>query len=106
MKYLALLISLNCSAAQLDFERQPPADWPMLRYHLYLVTADEMRILCPIRQLVYGCAVPLFAAGKCLVFLRENDEQLRNHELWHCIGIDHVGENTMRDAWIKFKGER
>jgi hypothetical protein len=106
MKYLALLLAMNVSAAQLDLERQPPADWPVLGYEIYLVTPEELRKVCPLRPPIYGCAIPLFATGRCLVFLREYEEQLRNHELLHCSGYDHINETTMRDLWNNFKNWR
>jgi hypothetical protein len=113
-------------ASRIDYDRAPPADWPLLELVVHDVDQAAMAEACPAAhgrlagKLFSGCARLDFCARRCDVFLAYRPasirrttgevlsaEQLRaealDHEQAHCLGYDHPGSTMVRDAWARAK---
>lgn len=91
--------------------QEAPADWPKLETRVHRVGLIELHRRCAKYMtttqritslgIVGGCAEINFATNRCDIWLPEgeNDPMYEKHERDHCLGRDHVGDTTLRDAW-------
>lgn len=103
---LSLALLAGC-ATTIDMSRPPPADWPKLEVKIARVTDAQARMLCPRNNDIVisynACTIPAFAYGTCNIYLVTADPDVLAHERMHCLGYDHPGESTLRDAWAAYK---
>lgn len=91
----------------------PTPDWPALDVVVHRIPHKDMRNAC--MQYTHwlnspeACATVNFKDNRCDVYL-SNEFPVASHEeheYMHCKGFDHVGETTLRDAWLNYrKGEK
>lgn len=109
-----LLLALPNSACAGLIHDDAPADWPQLKIHEHRLGFLEVQKRC--RQylthsgrlvsfgVVGGCAEVRFAENRCDIFITDDaSEGVIDHEYDHCLGKDHPGDSTLRDAWINHK---
>ena len=86
-----------------------PADWPKLRVEIHKVpdrvVVDECAKRIDVPPFVKACAVIEFDKNLCTVWASSDfpDAAILKHELLHCEGRDHVGEDTLERAWASRK---
>ena len=92
----------------------PPTDWPRLSVSIHRVSTYEVlkrcsKYLTPAARLiglglVGGCAEINFARFRCDIWVPVDvDAGVLEHEMDHCFGRDHLGESTLRDAWLTYR---
>ncbi len=92
------------ACATIDMSQKPPSDWPMLHMEILQNVPKLVKAYCPGFG-VFGCTVSEFDGVRCLVMMTTYSQRDLDIELSHkhCMGYDHVGETTMRDAWSDYK---
>ena len=100
--FLCVLLG-GCILPGIDWETPPPADWPLLAVKYYEMSIDDIATRCPNVVLPVGCAVVNFALSECYVYTATSTPWIVEHEEKHCLGYDHYGDSTMRDAWKQWK---
>ncbi len=93
---------------EIDQSTPPPAGWPSLE--VKTIDGDNgiagiQRNCGPSTPQVtrWGCSVPNFKQGTCLIFIKTRDPDLIAHESLHCRGYSHVGTSWAKDQmeyWI------
>lgn len=83
-----------------------PSDWPKLEVHEHRVPHKVMRDVCEkytsIAASPEACAEVKFKEGRCDIWLSSDfppPAWVVEHEREHCLGKDHIGATTLRDAW-------
>lgn len=81
----------------------PVEGWPELKVVEHHVSEQEMRDRCApyVGPLMtpQACAEFYLAEGECHVWFSRDfppSESVREHELLHCKGYDHIGGNTLQ----------
>ena len=89
-----------------------PADWPELKVVTIIAPVDEMLAACTWNDVLLSdvaCALIDFNRKLCTIVFRDDRPivaSVMTHELGHCGGKDHPGEDTLRRAWEKWKSQR
>lgn len=104
---LAATVLLAGCATTIDLSRRPPADWPQLEVVVQRVSEAEVKRICANENLLigYACTAVYFDTRKCFIYLASSDPEVLAHERLHCLGYDHPGESTMRNAWTRWRLE-
>lgn len=108
LKYL-LLAPLIAGCAGTISSNPPPADWPELKVSVISLPASEMLDTCTQNGVLLSetaCALISFSFKTCTIVGRDDRPMspfIERHERDHCRGKDHVGEDTLRRAWEKWK---
>ena len=108
---IALVVPEDARPARIDVAAGRPADWPKLEQLVERLPDADTQRACS-RYMSAGpprraCAVVNFAAGTCRIVLADSSTRGNyDHERMHCMGYDHAGETTVRDAWSTYKEER
>jgi len=101
----------GCATNVIDTHRKV-ADWPELTVIEHHVAEAEMREQCSRFvepwQIAAGCTLFLFDAREAHLFLSRDfpDPDIREHELLHAAGYDHIGSDYMHNAWLDWKAQR
>ena len=96
-------------AAEIDYSRKPPEDFPKLRQEVVYGSDEQMKRWCSrvpeaSQGRVIGCAKMHFQWNLCMVFLATQDHEHLKHESAHCQGYGHVGvSRTPADEWEEYK---
>lgn len=109
---LALTALFGCTTV--NYDRAPPADWPVLEVKLRRVSMMQVQQMCwgvPFLWQVFMCMEPDFDKMECNIYHYYTDAELAHksaawiieHELAHCNGYDHYGSTELRDAWEQWK---
>lgn len=103
---LTLLAILAGCSSIVDTHTPPPKDWPVLRVVEHRLPHARMRDACsrfgPWYAPVEACTIWRFDLGECHVYFSADfppQPWIVEHELAHCRGHDHVGDDTARRAW-------
>lgn len=107
MRFFPLLLLAGC-ASTIDASKPPPDDWPQLEVVYYKASPKIFDAVCRTVFLghTFSCAEVNFEQKKCTILVREGQtltSDTDRHERDHCRGLDHPGDTTMRDAWIRYK---
>lgn len=103
-KYMLLALLAGCAGMI-----KPPADWPELRIVTIVAPAAEMLQACTRDGVLLSdvaCALIDFDRKRCSIIFRDDKPILAPvmaHEIDHCRGKDHPGEDTLRRAWEKWQ---
>ena len=113
MRYLLILLLTGCATTKLvdiDYNTQPPADWPQLEERITYADIPTIRRWCnmPKGMRAYNCAVVSFRYGLCMIYLSDqNDASALAHERAHCQGYSHVGEGRKAHAaWERWNRDQ
>lgn len=104
-KYMLLALLITGCATSL----KPPADWPELQVVTIVAPVDEMLAACTWEGVLLSdvaCALIDFERMRCSIIFRDDKPILAPvmaHEIEHCRGKDHPGEDKLRRAWEKWK---
>lgn len=107
--FVSLLLLSGCAmvptTTTIDASRAPPAGWPNLTVTVIHTTESDVARRCSATKMIeaWGCTLPQFQTGRCFILIAKEDSSVLEHEKMHCLGYDHPGESTMRDAWAKWK---
>jgi hypothetical protein len=89
--------------------KPPPADWPKLRVEVHRVPGSVVVNECArhidVPTFINACAIVEFDKNLCTVWVSSEfpDAAVLEHELLHCEGRDHVGEDTFERAWASWR---
>ena len=109
----ALALLAGCTMPMMS-EDPPPADWPELTVDVVTMdTIDVLRMCKGSGAVIFiestACVLIAFGPRTCLI-IESREHPLtpaaRAHELEHCRGKDHAGEDTLRRAWEKWKANQ
>lgn len=111
----AALTIAAASCTTIDTSAPPPADFPQLAVHEHAVKFGEFWGHCYryvgwgwrlIGALPSACAEVNFAENRCDVWYPQDSitPDVREHELEHCRGYDHPGSDSIRGAWLAWRG--
>lgn len=109
LKSAIVLSLLAAGCTTIDYRSGVPADWPTLRVVEQFVPYDEVRAKCGNPAwfwTIFACMIPDFKAGTCNLYYPEGEPVygwVRDHELEHCKGYDHPGDDELRELWRKYK---
>lgn len=116
MRSIVLVLLLSGCASMIS-SNPPPADWPKLTVSVHRVSFYEVakrcgKYLTPTGRLLSlglagGCAEINFANVRCDIWVPHDvDQGVLEHEMDHCFGKDHPGDDTLRLAWSNHKGRK
>jgi hypothetical protein len=107
-----VLLASACATTYMDKTRfgERIAGWPRLAVVEHHVTDQEMLATCastlPLGVEPAGCAWVDLERRICHLYFGEATSMhavLRAHEVQHCDGRDHVGENALHDLWRRWQ---
>jgi hypothetical protein len=108
---LALLLALLPGCAMTIDQHNKVADWPQLKIIEHFVPNAEMREKCAPyvawHSTPIACAEFWFGRGECHIWHSSDfppSEYARQHEIWHCLGYGHPGDDSMQRMVEKWKG--
>lgn len=78
----------------------------MVKVQIHRASMGEVNARCGGMVLAFACAEVHFYSDTCHVWVATDDQMALEHELEHCNGRDHVGSNSLRDAWERWKKVR
>ena len=100
----------------IDFGNLPAPDWPKLTVVEHYSTRESgnlARQYCdaPLFISVLACMQPDFDNKLCNLYFPDWDrasvaDWVYRHELEHCKGYDHPGDNELHDLWERWKERR
>ena len=113
----ALIAAGACLGActVIDRDVAPAPDWPRLEVRIHRVKGGELIAQCWRAESLFmklngalpgACAWVNFGERTCDVYIPGYAKHLGyvlNHELEHCRGYDHYGDDTMHAAWAHWK---
>ena len=101
MKNILPLLLLSGCSMMIDGHSKVEG-WPQLRVVEHFVPDAEMRERCGHGVPWYGspiaCAELRFSSSECHIIHSKDfppEEAIRMHEIWHCLGYSHPGDDSM-----------
>jgi hypothetical protein len=96
----------GCISAPIDPLSKPPEDWPVLLVRVHTRDAPAHACLHTSVMPMLGCTVANFEKNTCDIYLKYPHAETLEHERLHCLGYDHAGEHTLRNAWASYQARR
>lgn len=94
-------------ANEIDLNRPPPGDFPMLKVIEHYVPQKEMHARCITSAWnAIACTDVIFERGEANIWFSNDpmpDKATVEHEYLHTKGYDHIGETTLHDKWKEYK---
>ena len=106
MKRLLVCLALS-GCGHITGMTEPPSDWPELKIIDH--GAEGMYSACAKYTNFFtwppmGCAEVYFERRVCELWAIS--AYIRDEEIKHCVGRDHLGESTLADAWRAHKAKK
>lgn len=116
MKTLLITLLLVVGCTIINQHKMPEPDFPALKVVLHEVDGGVVFNACYkyvplwaklLGAVPEGCAEVNFEDNTCTVWVRSDypDKRVREHELLHCKGYDHPGDDAISGAWIQHRNK-